>query len=191
MIFACIGERSGEYDCVICEQDDQFPADCKWVNYGLDFGFSNDPTALIKVGILEGGLFFDELIYNRGLTNQDIAKWMGELGLKWEDEVIADNQPKCIYEIKKEGFNIKPTFKGKDSILAGIDVLKRYKLNVTKRSANLIRELKNYKWKEDQAGKATNVPIDKFNHGLDAARYAVLARQLNRRRMVRVGCVGR
>jgi phage terminase large subunit len=170
---------------------DVFPADCKWVIYGLDFGFSNDPTALIKVGLFDGELFLDELIYNRGLTNQDIAKWMGELGLTWEDEIIADNQPKCIYEIKKEGFNIKATFKGKDSILAGIDVLKRYKLNVTKRSLNLIRELKNYKWKEDQAGKATNVPIDKFNHGIDAARYAVLARALNRKRMVRVGSVGR
>ena len=173
------------------EQLDDFPADCKWIIYGLDFGFSNDPTALIKVGLSEGELFLDELIYNRGLTNQDIAKWMGELGLTWEDEIIADNQPKCIYEIKKEGFNIKATFKGKDSILAGIDVLKRYKLNVTKRSLNLIRELKNYKWKEDQAGKATNVPIDKFNHGIDAARYAVLARALNRKRMVRVGSVGR
>ena len=165
--------------------------DCKWVIYGLDFGFSNDPTALIKVGLFEGELFLDELIYNRGLTNQDIAKWMGELGLKWDDEIIADNQPKCIYEIKKEGFNIKATFKGKDSILAGIDVLKRYKLNVTRRSLNLIRELKNYKWKEDQAGKATNVPIDKFNHLCDGLRYCVLYKTMNRKRMVRVGSVGR
>jgi phage terminase large subunit len=119
--------------------------------------------------LFDSKLYLDELIYNRGLTNQDIAKWMGELRLTWEDEINADYQPKCIYEIKKEGFNIKATFKGKDSILAGIDVLKRYKLNVTRRSLNLIRELKNYKWKEDKAGKATNVPIDKFNHGIDAA----------------------
>ena len=72
-----------------------------------------------------------------------------------------------------------------------VDVLKRYKLHVTKRSVNLIRELKNYKWKEDQAGKATNVSIDMFNQGLNAARYTVLARQLNLRRMARVGSVGR
>jgi phage terminase large subunit len=175
------------------EQVDSFPqeSDCKWIVYGMDFGFSNDPTALIKVGLCGGELYLDELIYNRGLTNQDIARWMGELGLKWEDEVIADNQPKCIYEIKKEGFQVKATFKGKDSILAGIDVLKRYKMKVTKRSVNLIRELKNYKWREDQAGKATNVPIDKFNHGIDAVRYAVLAKAMHRRRMVRVSGIGR
>ncbi|MDD4118663.1 MAG: PBSX family phage terminase large subunit [Kiritimatiellae bacterium] len=175
------------------DQVEAFPQDseCKWIVYGMDFGFSNDPTALIKVGLCGGELYLDELIYNRGLTNQDIARWMGELGLKWEDEVIADNQPKCIYEIKKEGFQVKATFKGKDSILAGIDVLKRYKMNVTKRSVNLIRELKNYKWREDQAGKATNVPIDKFNHGIDAVRYAVLAKAMHRRRMVRVSGVRR
>ena len=175
------------------EQVETFPqeSDCKWIVYGMDFGFSNDPTALIKVGLCGGELYLDELIYNRGLTNQDIARWMGELGLKWEDEVIADNQPKCIYEIKKEGFQVKATFKGKDSILAGIDVLKRYKMKVTKRSVNLIRELKNYKWREDQAGKATNIPIDKFNHGIDAVRYAVLAKAMHRRRMVRVSGIGR
>ncbi len=165
---------------------ESFPEDCKWKNYGLDFGFTNDPTALIKVGLAEGALWLDELIYNRGLTNQDIARWMGELGMGWEDEIIADNQPKCIYEIKKEGFNVKATFKGRDSILAGIDVLKRYRLNVTKGSVNLIRELKNYKWKEDQSGKATNVPIDRFNDGIDAVRYAVMAKALGGRRM-RVG----
>jgi len=81
--------------------------------------------------------------------------------------------------------------KGKDSILAGSDVLKRYKMKVTKRSVNLIRELKNYKWREDQAGKATNIPIDKFNHGIDAVRYAVLAKAMHRRRMVRVSGVRR
>jgi phage terminase large subunit len=106
------------------------------------------------------------------------------------DEVIADNQPKCIYEIKKEGFNLQATFKGKDSILAGLDIMKRYKVYITKGSVNLIREFKNYKWKEDQAGKATNEPIDKFNHGIDATRYALLAKvMVNRKRMVKVGRV--
>jgi phage terminase large subunit len=132
----------------------------------------------------------DELIYNRGLTNQDIAKWMGELGLRWVDEVIADNQPKCIYEIKKEGYNVQATFKGKDSILAGLDIMQRFRLHITKRSLNLLREFKNYKWKEDMSGKATNEPIDKFNHGCDAIRYVCLAKiMVNRKRMVKVGRV--
>jgi hypothetical protein len=65
------------------------------------------------------------------LTNQDIPKWLGELGLKWTDEVIEDDELKCIYEIKKEGFNIQATFKGKDSILAGFDIMNRYKIYIT------------------------------------------------------------
>ena len=170
------------------DQVDEFPEDCKWVAYGLDFGFTNDPTALIKVGLSGGELWLDELIYNRGLTNQDIAKWMGELGLRWVDEVIADNQPKCIYEIKKEGFNVQATFKGKDSILAGLDIMQRFRIHITKRSLNLLREFKNYKWKEDMSGKTTNEPIDKFNHGIDGARYVCLAKiMVNRKRMVKVG----
>ena len=120
----------------------------------------------------------DEMIYSRGLTNQDIGKWMNQLGITKADEIIADNQPKCIYEIRLEGFNIKPTFKGQDSIITGIDIMKRQRFKVTKRSVNLIRELKNYKWKEDAAGNALNVPVDRFNHGIDAVRYVIMNRNL-------------
>jgi len=157
---------------------DEYPLECKWTSYGLDFGFSNDPTALIKVGFSGGDIFLDEMIYSRGLTNQDIGKWMNQIGITKADEIIADNQPKCIYEIRLEGFNIKPTFKGQDSIITGIDIMKRQKFKVTKRSVNLIRELKNYKWKEDAAGNALNVPVDRFNHGIDAVRYVVMNRNL-------------
>ncbi len=157
---------------------DEYPLECKWTSYGLDFGFSNDPTALIKVGYSGGDLYLDEMIYSRGLTNQDIGKWMNQIGITKADEIIADNQPKCIYEIRLEGFNIKPTFKGQDSIITGIDIMKRQKFKVTKRSVNLIRELKNYKWKEDAAGNALNVPVDRFNHGIDAVRYVVMNRNL-------------
>jgi len=165
---------------------DEYPSDSKWTSYGLDFGFSNDPTALIKVGYSGGDLFLDEIIYSRGLTNQDIGKWMNQLGLTKADEIIADNQPKCIYEIRLEGFNIKPTFKGQDSIITGIDIMKRQRFKVTKRSVNLIRELKNYKWKEDAAGNALNVPVDRFNHGIDAVRYTVLNRLLTPKRIKRL-----
>jgi len=170
---------------------DTFPAECKWITYGLDFGFSNDPTALVKVGLSGGDLFVDELIYSRGLTNQDIVRWMHDVGVTRADEIIADNQPKCIYEIRQEGFNVKPTFKGADSIVTGIDILKRYRIKVTKRSLNLIRELKNYKWKEDAAGKTLNVPVDRFNHGIDALRYVCMYRNLGGKRMVRVRKMGK
>ena len=169
---------------------DDFPTECKWITFGLDFGFTNDPTALVKVGLSGGDLFVDELIYSRGLTNQDIAKWMGDLNITKADEIIADNQPKCIYEIRQFGFNVKPTFKGQDSILTGIDILKRFRIKVTKRSINLIRELKNYKWKEDAAGNPLNVPVDRFNHGIDGLRYVCMDRMLVNRRVTRVRKVG-
>lgn len=167
---------------------DLLPADYKWEIYGMDFGFSNDPTTLIHVVLSAGELWMDELIYSRGLTNQDISQWCRDLNLTYNNEIIADNQPKCIYEIKKEGFNIKATFKGKDSIQVGLDILKRYKINITKRSLNMIHEFRNYKWKEDLAGKSTNEPIDKFNHCIDAARYAVQAKILTGgKRITKIG----
>jgi len=164
---------------------DQWPESCKWITYGIDFGFSNDPTSLVKVGLSGGELFIDELIYSRGLTNTDICKWMNQIGITKADEIIADNQPKCIYEIRQEGFNIKPTFKGPDSILAGIDILKRYPMRITKRSVNLIRELKNYKWKEDASGKPLNVPVDRFNHAIDGIRYACMGRLFMGNRLIK------
>lgn len=169
---------------------DDFAPECKWITFGLDFGFTNDPTALVKVGLSGGDLYVDELIYSRGLTNQDIAKWMGDLNITKADEIIADNQPKCIYEIRQFGFNVKPTFKGQDSILTGIDILKRFRIKVTKRSINVIRELKNYKWKEDAAGNPLNVPVDRFNHGIDGLRYVCMDRMLANRRVTRVRKVG-
>jgi len=82
------------------------------------------------------------------------------------------------------------TYRGKDSILAGLDILKRFRILITKRSGNLIREFNSYKWKEDQSGKATNEPIDKFNHGIDAVRYVCLSKvMVNRKRMRKVGQV--
>lgn len=171
---------------------DQIPEDPKWMAYGLDFGFSNDPTALVKVTLSGGELWLEEMIYSRGMTNQDIAEKMQSFGLSWTDDVIADNQPKCIFEIRKEGFSVQATFKGKDSILAGLDIMKRYKIHILNSSLNLIREFKNYKWKEDMAGKSTNVPIDKFNHGIDAIRYVCLAKIMSRsKRMVRVSRIHR
>jgi len=167
------------------EAVDAWPQSCKWITYGMDFGFSNDPTALVRVGMSGGELYVDELIYSRGLTNPDICKWMSQLGITRADEIIADNQPKCIYEIKQEGYNIKPTFKGADSVLAGIDILKRYPMKITKRSVNLIRELKNYKWKEDAAGKPVNMPIDRFNHAIDAIRYACMGRLFMGNRLIK------
>lgn len=151
----------------------EFPAECKRVCYGLDFGFSNDPTALVKFGYLHGEIFAEELIYETGLTNQDIARKFRELNIYQGAEIFADSaEPKSIEEIRREGFNIRPAQKGPDSIRHGINLIKQHKVNLTKSSTNMDKERRNYRWKEDRDGNATDKPIDAFNHGLDALRYA-------------------
>ncbi len=142
---------------------------------GLDFGYTNDPTAIIRVSIAGSDLYLDELVYRTGLTNADISKSMLQLGIKPNyDEIIADcAEPKSIDEIRRYGFNVKPAMKGQDSINAGIDAIKQLTIHVTQRSVNLIKELRNYSWVTDKEGNSTNKPVDVFNHAIDAFRYAV------------------
>lgn len=149
--------------------------DAKLLAYGLDFGYTNDPTAIIEVYEHEGSLIFNEVIYERGLTNQDIVSSLLNIGVDRRRPIFADSaEPKSIEEIYRLGFNIKPVSKGKDSINIGIDLLKRYKLKATASSSNLINEFNNYKWQEDKNGYLLNKPIDNFNHAIDALRYAVI-----------------
>lgn len=156
--------------------------DVKTHGYGLDFGFSNDPTALIEVSLAHGELWFNQLIYTMGMTNPMIAEAAKECGLTRKDIIVADSaEPKSIQELRNEGLWIVPTVKGKDSISVGIDILHRYKLNVTRRSFGLLEELNSYKYKTDRDGKQTNVPVDKWNHAIDAVRYFALMK-LNIRR---------
>ena len=151
------------------------PEDAKEIAIGLDFGYTNDPTALIEVYEYEGALIFNELIYERGLTNQDIAKFLHNFGIDRRRAIYGDSaEPKSIEEIYRLGFNIKPASKGKDSINIGIDLLKRYTLKVTSKSTNLINEFNSYKWQEDKNGYLLNKPVDNYNHAIDAIRYAVI-----------------
>ena len=151
------------------------PEDAKEIAIGLDFGYTNDPTALIEVYEYEGALIFNELIYERGLTNQDISKSLHNFGIDRRRAIYGDSaEPKSIEEIYRLGFNIKPASKGKDSINIGIDLLKRYELKVTSKSTNLINEFNSYKWQEDKNGYLLNKPIDNYNHAIDAIRYAVI-----------------
>lgn len=150
---------------------DEFPSDCKKVAYGCDFGFTNDPTTLVKGGVKGDDLYLEGLCYETGLTNPDIAKKLAGLGITKNDEIFADSsEPKSIKEIKDLGFNIKPALKGPDSVLFGIQLLKRYKIHIVKNDVDFRKEAKNYKWKEKD-GESLNVPVDKFNHYWDAARY--------------------
>jgi phage terminase large subunit len=147
------------------------------IAYGLDFGFTNDPTALVKVFKKGDELYIQELLYHTNLTNIDISDRLTNIGLGRYDEIWADSaEPKSIEELHRRGWNIKPTAKGPDSVMAGIDILKRHRLFVTKDSMNLIKEFQNYKWQEDKNGNLLNRPIDKFNHAVDAIRYATYNR---------------
>jgi phage terminase large subunit len=151
----------------------EIPKEAKLVSYGLDFGYSSDPTSLVRTYILEDNMYVDELLYRTGMTNQDIANEMKVLGLDRSNEIYADSaEPKSIEEIYRMGWNVKPTIKG--SINIGIDIIRRYKLIATESSFNLIKELRNYKYIEDKNGQMTNKPVDNFNHALDALRYSVV-----------------
>lgn len=154
-------------------QVDEVPQGAKLIGRGLDFGFTNDPTAIVDVYLNDGKLWIDERCYDRGLTNDVIAD-----RLKGKDcDVVADSaEQKSIQEIYNYGIRkIEPSKKGPDSIRSGIQILQRYEMCVTKRSLNVIRELRNYKWKENKiTGELMNEPIDKYNHALDAIRYVGL-----------------
>ncbi len=171
-----LGER-GRSKALIFNHDqiDTIPSDAKFKAYGLDFGYSNDPTALVSIWEKDRYLYIDELIYKTGMTNQDISNELKSLGIDKRDIIWADSsEPKSIEEIHRMGFNIRPVTKGRDSIDVGIDIMRRFKLTITSRSVNLIKEFRNYKYIEDKNGKVTNKPLDAFNHGVDASRYAAM-----------------
>ncbi len=144
--------------------------------YGLDFGYTNDPTALVAVRIEGDNLYLDEVLYQTGLRNSDIARLaLPEVGRL---KVYADSsEPKTIDDLYLAGMNVFPVVKGRDSVTWGIDLMKQYNIVVTSRSVNLIKELRNYTYAKDKEGKPLNVPIDAFNHAIDASRYAVMMHQ--------------
>ena len=154
---------------------DSIPNDSKLIAYGMDFGFTNDPTAALGVWMNGGELFVKEIIYETGLTNPKIAEKLRINNITAQEEIIADSaEPKSIQEIYNERFNIKGALKGADSIKNSIDVLKRYVINITSDSTNLRKEIKSYKWKQDKEGKTINEPVDFNNHAIDALRYVAL-----------------
>lgn len=150
----------------------KIPDTAKFLSYGLDFGFTNDPSALIGCYQEGNNLYFQEMLYSTNLTNQDLDKEFRKLEVGRYDEIFGDSaEPKSIEELHRMGWNIKPTAKGSDSVNAGIDMLKRYKIHIL--GANLMKEMENYKWMEDKNGNLLNKPEDKWNHLIDAMRYGV------------------
>lgn len=156
---------------------DELPKESRFLGYGMDFGFTNDPTTLTGVWLLGEDLYLKELIYQTDLTGSDITNKMHALGIDKRDEIFADcADPRTIEEIRRRGFNIKESIKGPDSVNAGIDTLKRYSLKVLPGSDNLAKELRAYKWLTDRNGKAVNKPEDFMNHSIDGVRYVAASK---------------
>jgi len=149
------------------------PDQAKFLSYGLDWGYSNDPTACVRVSLLDDTLYCEEIMYMTGCTNKEIANILKTKGIDARDPIFADSaEPKSIEEVHRMGFNIKPSAKGNDSVNISIDLLKRYRLVWTNGSVNGIKEMRNYKWMQDKDGRLQNRPVDAFNHLIDALRYA-------------------
>lgn len=156
--------------------------DAKLLGYGMDFGYTNDPTTLIGVYKMDNKIILDEMIYTTGLLNSDIVNLMKKAGIDERSEIFADSaEPKSIEEIRRSGFNIKPTVKGADSINFGIDILQEQDILVTENSTNLIKEFRSYIWDSDKTGKRINKPIDFWNHAIDATRYFAMMRLSKRK----------
>lgn len=149
---------------------------------GVDFGYSNDVTAIGNVDIFKGenALYVDEICYRTHMLTSDIIRTFKthNYGKKiWSES--AD--PRLIDEIYNAGFNIHPVEKFKGSVVAGIDKMKSMKIYITEKSLNTIKEFKNYTYQQDKTGKWLNEPIDDWNHMIDATRYVVLSELLGKR----------
>ena len=149
------------------------PSEAKFLSYGMDFGFTNDPTTLVAIYQQGDNIYLKELLFQTGLTNRDIDEKLRFHSVE-RKEIFADSaEPKSIEELYRMGWNVKPATKGQGSVNIGIDMMKRYKLHVTKDSVNMIKEFRNYKWQEDKNGNVLNTPVDMFNHTIDAIRYGL------------------
>jgi phage terminase large subunit len=146
---------------------DTIPVEAKLIGIGLDFGYTNDPTAAIEVYNWNGKRIINELAYRTGMVNSDIAKILPSGIIIYADS----SEPKSIEEIRRQGKTIKGVTKGADSINYGIDVMQRQDYLVTKSSTNLIKELRSYCWDTDKQGQRMRKPIDHLNHAIDALRY--------------------
>lgn len=150
---------------------DKIPEEAKLVRKGLDFGYTNDPTALLDIYRWNNSFIWDELVYQKGLSNKQIADTI--LNTK-QALVIADSsEPKSIDEIRSYGINILPSQKGQGSVLQGIQYVQEQNVFVTERSINIWKEQRNYLWLEDKDGQIINEPSPIYNHLMDAGRYGM------------------
>lgn len=154
---------------------DKMPETYKREFYCIDFGFTNDPTAILRVCLSGGELWVEELAYRTAMLNGDIVKVLHDAKVPRNAAIVCDSaEQKSIAEINNMGgYRAVPCTKGKGSVVAGINMVQAYKLNITQNSLGTIDELRNYSWRRDTNGSYINEPMDKYNHALDALRYGV------------------
>jgi phage terminase large subunit len=156
---------------------DWVPDDAEFVCIGMDFGYSNDATAIVSLFRKDREIYLVENCYERGLVTNDIAAKLKNIVGDNRWEIWADSaEPRLIEELYRLGFNIRPVVKGKDSINFGIQVLQNYSINIPKTCQNIVNEFYGYEWETDRFGKQLDRPIDFNNHAIDAARYAAMMR---------------
>ena len=143
------------------------PSGARLIGIGLDFGYTNDPTAAIEVYQYNGKRILNEIIYRTGMLNGDIAKVLPKNTFIYADSA----EPKSIEEIRRAGVNIMPVTKGADSIMFGIQTMQTQEYLITSKSKNVLNEFQKYIWQKDKRGDTQNKPIDKYNHAIDAIRY--------------------
>lgn len=168
-----LGEKAGSIATIFSYVEvNSIPEDASLVAMGMDYGYTNDPTCLSSVHRHEQNIYIQEHLYRTQMTTQDIHNFLVDKGFERELIYADSAEPRLNDELRRMGHNVQPSVKGKDSVNAGIDLLKRYKIHVLASSQNAIQEFRNYKWQEDRSGKMINKPIDKNNHIIDAIRYA-------------------
>lgn len=157
---------------------DEIPHEARLERTGLDFGYSNDPTAIVDIYYYNGGYILDEVCYQKGLSNKRISEVL--INKDTQALVIADSaEPKSIDEIRLYGVNILPAEKGPDSINHGIKTLQDQRISITRRSSNLVQEYRNYMWKTDKEGKVLTIPEGGNDHCLDGLRYGMTSLKKN------------
>lgn len=157
---------------------EQLPPQARYQMSGIDYGFTNDPTTCIDKYYADGHRIYDEVLYEKGLINSEIARRLKTDQLK--RLIVADSaEPKSNRELQLYGLNVKSAVKGRDSINFGIQLLQQEHFYVTRRSLNLIAELRRYCWLKDSAGTITNTPADAYNHCIDPMRYMETYTRLN------------
>lgn len=154
---------------------DEIPHHARLERYGMDFGYSNDPSAIVAIYYYNGGYILDEICFLKGLSNKQLADTLLN---QPQAMVVADSaEPKSIDEIKNHGINIVPAEKGPDSVRNGIQLVQDQRISVTKRSVNIIKEYRNYLWETDKDGNflSPNVPEHTWSHSMDAIRYGLVS----------------